>query len=320
MSKKRVILSDSSLNRYGYRVLTEGIELEAFKKNPVMLYMHFRDEGSPYFGEQKAIGHWEDIELDGDQLSAVPVFDKADDLSKTIAAKFEAGTFNAASIGILVLETSEDKSVLVTGQTRATVTRCELIEASIVDIPANSNAVRLYDRSSSVQLAAGLVSNVVPEISDKKMNLKATWAALLGFLGIAVDAAESTTLSIENLDKVNAEMARLQSENKTLVDAKKQVDEQLSAVQAEIATLKTTVSSKDAEIATLKTQATEKDGQLSALTQQVNNLKAQPGKTQDLKPGEEPAAQEPETLEQFCKKADANDYVALVARIKSEGL
>ena len=92
MSQKRIILSDSSLNRYGYRVLTSGMLLEAFKKNPVMLYMHFRDEGSPIWGETKAIGHWEDIQLEGDVLSAIPVFDKVDQLSKDIAAKYEAGT------------------------------------------------------------------------------------------------------------------------------------------------------------------------------------------------------------------------------------
>lgn len=88
MSQKRIILSDSSLNRYGYRVLTSGMFLEAFKKNPVMLYMHFRDEGSPIWGETKAIGHWEDIQLEGDVLSAIPVFDKVDQLSKDIAAKY----------------------------------------------------------------------------------------------------------------------------------------------------------------------------------------------------------------------------------------
>ena len=51
MSQKRIILSDSSLNCYGYRVLTSGMSIEAFKKNPIMLYMHFRDEGSPYWGD-----------------------------------------------------------------------------------------------------------------------------------------------------------------------------------------------------------------------------------------------------------------------------
>ena len=168
MSQKRIILSDSSLNRYGFRVLTSGMLIEAFKKNPVMLYMHFRDEGSPIWGDSKAIGHWEDIQLNGDELSAIPIFDKVDDLSKAIAAKYEAGTYNAASVGIR-------KDLLVPGQTRETVTECELMEASIVDIPANSNAVRLYDRSTSVLLAAGMDTNSVPVLSTSfkdKMTLK----------------------------------------------------------------------------------------------------------------------------------------------------
>lgn len=129
MSQKRIILSDSSLNRYGYRVLTSGMLLEAFKKNPVMLYMHFRDEGSPIWGETKAIGHWEDIQLEGDVLSAIPVFDKVDQLSKDIAAKYEAGTYNAASVGIRIIATSANKDLLVPGQTRETVTESELMEA-----------------------------------------------------------------------------------------------------------------------------------------------------------------------------------------------
>lgn len=171
---KRIILSDSSLNRYGYRVLTEGILLEAFKKNPVMLYMHLRDEGSPIWGDYKAIGHWEDFQIDGDQLSAVPVFDKVDELSQTIAKKFEAGTFNAASIGIRIIETSSDKSVVVQGQTRETVTKCELMEASIVDVPANANAVRLYDRSNFAIMAAGLETNVVlrTKKTDHELEIK----------------------------------------------------------------------------------------------------------------------------------------------------
>lgn len=41
-----------------------------------MLYMHFRDEGSPYWGDYKAIGHWEDIQLNGDELSAIPILTK----------------------------------------------------------------------------------------------------------------------------------------------------------------------------------------------------------------------------------------------------
>lgn len=111
MSQKRIILSDSSLNRYGYRVLTAGLLLEAFIDNPVMLYGHFRDEGSPLWCDYKAIGYWDDIKIEDDVLSAIPVFDKVDDLSKTIAAKYEAGTLRAASIGIRILPHPPKKNI-----------------------------------------------------------------------------------------------------------------------------------------------------------------------------------------------------------------
>ena len=58
MSQKRIILSDSSLNCYGYRVLTSGMSIEAFKKNPIMLYMHSAMKVHPIGGTTKlsAIG------------------------------------------------------------------------------------------------------------------------------------------------------------------------------------------------------------------------------------------------------------------------
>lgn len=288
MSQKRIILSDSSLNRYGYRVLTSGMLLEAFKKNPVMLYMHFRDEGSPIWGETKAIGHWEDIQLEGDVLSAIPVFDKVDQLSKDIAAKYEAGTYNAASVGIRIIATSANKDLLVPGQTRETVTESELMEASIVDIPANSNAVRLYDRSTSVLLAAGMDTNSVPALSTtsfkNKMTLKESWSAFLSFLNISQDKAVTTELSAENLDSLHNEFTRLKSDNSSLVQAKQEIDQKLSDATTEIATLKTTVSEKDQEIANLKTEASGKDSEITQLKEQVANLKKAPAPVNQFLP------------------------------------
>lgn len=317
---KRIILSDSSLNRYGYRVLTEGINLEAFKKNPVMLYMHLRDEGSPIWGDYKAIGHWEDFQIDGDQLSAVPVFDKVDELSQTIAKKFEAGTFNAASIGIRIIETSSDKSVVVQGQTRETVTKCELMEASIVDVPANANAVRLYDRSNFAVLAAGLETNVVPGLKKQTMNLKSNWKAVLAFLGIGEDKAETTELSIDNVEKLNAEMDRLQKENQTLVDAKKKVDEELATSRGEVTTLKGNIDQKDGEIKTLKGDLQKKDDEITGLKEQVKNLKNQPSGEGNIVPKAEPGTESKDDFASFCEKTEGNDYAAFATRMKEEGL
>lgn len=318
---KRVILSDSSINSYGYRVLTSGVRLDRFKKNPIMLYMHMRDGGSPLWGNYKAIGYWKDIKVEDDVLSAEPVFDMVDELSKEVAAKFEAGTFRAASIGIRVLGTSEDASVLLPGQTRATVVDCELREASIVDIPSNGNAVRLYD-SSSVALAAGMETDVVPELKmkEKTMNLKASWKTVLAFLGVKEDQAEQTTLSAENIEKLDTEMARLKSENEKLSNEKSTLEASLSAKETELATLKGEGSSKDAEIAKLKGEASSKDEQIKQLNEQVANLKAAPAPQQEEPaPKTEPGSEETDDLAAFCEKTDSKDYAAYVERLKKDG-
>lgn len=324
MSQSRIILSDSSLNCYGYRVLTSGLNIEAFKKNPVMLYMHFHDEGSPLWGNYKAIGHWEDIQVNGDELSAIPVFDKVDDLSKEVAAKYEAGTFSAASIGFRVIATSANKELLLPGQTRETVTESELLEVSIVDIPANSNAVRLYDRSSSAMLAVGMDTLAVPELPKPKlnvMNLKSSWKTLCAFLKISDDKADTTELSLENIESLDAELKRLKDENGSLVQAKKDIDEKLAASVDEVTQLKADISSKDTEISTLKSSVESKDNEITQLKEQVKNLKANPANDgKGLTPSGEPSADDgKEELAAFCDKNAAN-YDAITERLKQEGL
>lgn len=324
MSQKRIILSDSSLNRYGYRVLTSGMRIEAFQKNPVMLYMHFRDEGSPFWGESKAIGHWEDIQLENDVLSAIPVFDKVDQLSKDIAAKYEAGTYNAASVGIRIIATSANEELLVPGQTRETVTECELMEASIVDIPANSNAVRLYDRSTSVLLAAGMDTNSVPTLlsipTKDKMKFNPLWSAFLSFLNIKKENALTTELSAENLNTLHDEFVRLESEHSLLVQAKQEVDQKLASATTEIANLKTSETTKDQEITRLKNEGVQKDDEIIQLKETVENLKKVPAPgANGLSPKTEPESDSNESLVSFCDK-NPRDYGAITERLKTEGL
>lgn len=308
-TRKRVILSDSSLNRYGYRVLTSGLDIEAFKKNPVMLWAHFRDEGSPIWGNYLPIGHWEEIEINGDELSAIPVFDLVDETSKVIAAKYEAGTLSAASIGIKIMATSSEKEYMLPGQTRETVTKSELMEASIVDIPANQNAVRLYDRSTSAILAAGADTCLVPEITQKQtsMKVKESWKALLSFFNIKKEDIASAELSADNLEQLNVEMERLQGENLSLVDAKKEIDDKLTAKDTEITQLKESVTSKDQDIATLK--------------EQVANLKGGPAVPgANITPEKELGAElSIDDFAKFCNE-HAGDHSAITAEMKRLGM
>jgi HK97 family phage prohead protease len=137
--KKSFVLSDESVNTYGFRVLMDGAEIEQFRRNPVMFYNH--DEWSV------PIGRWENIRVDGGKLLADPVFDTEDENARKIAGKVERGFLRMASIGFRVVETSDDPTKVLPGQKLPTVTRWQLREASIVGIGANHNALRLYDEN-----------------------------------------------------------------------------------------------------------------------------------------------------------------------------
>lgn len=128
------ILSDESLNSYGFVVQTAGIDTAQFERNPVMLYMHDRESG--------VVGRWENIRKDGNRLLADAVFDESTELGAKIKTQVTNGFLRCVSIGIDNV-TQEDLNNV------QTVTKCRLIEASIVDIPSNANAVKLFRRSGS---------------------------------------------------------------------------------------------------------------------------------------------------------------------------
>ena len=152
MSKEAVITS-SRLNCYGTRVLTEGIDLEQYYKNPILLYMHRR--GSR---DDMPIGIIEKARIEGDFIYGTPKFDGDTEEEKIIAAKWERGTLRMLSAGLEIIECSEDEKYLVQGQTRPTVIRSKLIEVSVVDIGGNDDAlqtVRLYQDGKLLTLAQG---------------------------------------------------------------------------------------------------------------------------------------------------------------------
>lgn len=50
---KRVRISNNSLNSYGSRVLTEGMDVQQYCRNPVLLYMHERGNVIGYVKDLK---------------------------------------------------------------------------------------------------------------------------------------------------------------------------------------------------------------------------------------------------------------------------
>ncbi len=131
MANNRFTVSDETLNSYGGVILTSGINIARFQRNPIMLYMHDRDKG--------VIGRWENITKEGDKLTAVAVFDDATELGAKVKHQVESGFLRSASIGI---ENCKCKTI----NGISTIVECDLIEISIVDVPANENAVKLFKK------------------------------------------------------------------------------------------------------------------------------------------------------------------------------
>lgn len=125
---KIVLCDTNTVNSYGFRTDVNGIDLTRFKKNPVMLYNH---------NPLQVIGKWKAISVDNGQLTAEPVFDMDDPFAAEIARKVDQGFIKGCSMGIMITQITKSKGIDV-------ATESVLLEASIVSIPADENALVVY--------------------------------------------------------------------------------------------------------------------------------------------------------------------------------
>lgn len=220
MKRKTFVLSDNSINAYGFRLLTSGANLEQFKKNPVMYFNH--DTWSA------PIGRWENIRVEGDKVLADPVFDMDDAKGSEIAGKVERDFIRMSSVGVVPLEWSDAPKDLMPGQTKATVTKYIVKEASIVGMGANQNALRLYNTDGELlnddQILQLMVETTVKLNNGNKMNDE-----LIKMLDLAEGATESDIQGAIRLMVSNN--TRLKDENDTF---KARIDELNNAKKQEL--------------------------------------------------------------------------------------
>lgn len=192
-------LSDESLNRYGFWVLTSGLLLDSFKKNPVMLYDHEKWGVLP-------IGRWTNIRIENKVLMADAEFDMDDEYAAKIAGKVEKGFLRGCSIGFNITEKSEDKKFLKPGQTRPTVVKAEVMEASITAFPGNKNALKLSCNGRQIQLHAGTpdeeIDKLLKPVNIFKMDKIKT------MLGLSAGATEEQVeTALQNLIDEKTELS-----------------------------------------------------------------------------------------------------------------
>lgn len=221
----KVIISNSSLNSYGFRVLTEGIDISQYKRNPILLWMHQR----PVYGDKNQVlplGRMEDIHIEGDNLVGTPVFDEKDEFAKQIKAKWDAGIIKMASAGLEVIEKTNKPDKILPGQRFETVSKSKLVEVSIVDIGANDDALALSKDGNMICLSQGNIEQmeILNLINNNSKNIQMKQIALK--LGLPESATEQEIL---------AKITSLQSEANEAVNLRKERDNQMqAAIEAEV--------------------------------------------------------------------------------------
>lgn len=130
-------LTEKSIDRHGEVVMPKGGKLQNYIKNPVVLFGHgFEKQGMMPVGRIDP----ESIEQTADYIDANVIFDDegTDDFAMLVADKVRNGFLNAGSIGFRAIETS--KEPVLDGQVGLTHKKWELMEFSIVPIPALPSA------------------------------------------------------------------------------------------------------------------------------------------------------------------------------------
>lgn len=220
------ILNDENVvNSYGFRIKTEGINLDRFTRNPVMLDGHNPSNLS-------VIGRWKNLKKENGNLTAESEFDLEDENAKVISGKVEREMIKGVSMGI-----SFSKKDMKLQNGELILNRCELMEASIVSVPSNSGALKLsmdgklISENEMRNLCLSFHGEEFEEIENNK-NMKLSIAALsaLGLSDSSEGEVEKAILSLSERNKQLEEQNQLFEENLSAY-VKKEAELKLKAVR-----------------------------------------------------------------------------------------
>jgi hypothetical protein len=244
--EKTFIASTENVNAYGFRVLTDGIDIEDFRNNPIMLGDHW-----------ERIGKWTSIEKkDGKLYVSNPQFSR-NAKGQEWKNDVQDGIINATSLGILIKETSKDPSLMLAGQTLPTVTKSKLIEVSLATIPANGEAVSLaiyeekedggYKKLSMAEAQAKYKLDVQNASETQEQTQKT----------VAVQLSIQNEIDKKMEEELQKRLAEAEAEADRLKAEKLSIEQKLIESQKKMSEFEQT--NKDKELKSLSWQKLEKE-------------------------------------------------------------
>lgn len=128
------VISDNKPDR-AHEIVEQGFDTENFKNNPILLWGHRPDEPDNVIGNVLEIR--EEKAAEGIERTIAKVkFHEHHEKAKTIAKMVFAGVLRAVSIGFIPGDTEKKDGIPI-------LKHNELLELSVVGIPANPRAVAL---------------------------------------------------------------------------------------------------------------------------------------------------------------------------------
>jgi HK97 family phage prohead protease/HK97 family phage major capsid protein len=152
------VLSDETPDRMDDVILSDGWDLANFKKNPIALFNHKSDF---------PIGKWKNLRVEDKQLrgklelAPVGTSPRIDEIHKLI----DAGILKAVSVGFKPVETKPRKE----SAWGSFYTKSELVETSLVSVPANPNALAI---AKSLKISPETLDLVFAKHGAKDTNIK----------------------------------------------------------------------------------------------------------------------------------------------------
>lgn len=141
------VASTNSVDRHGEVVDNNGWDLKAYKKNPVILWGH--DHTEPAIGVSKKT--WVEGVGKKAKLMITPVLHDVTDKAKAIKQLVEMGIIRTLSVGFRPLESKDG----------VTFDKNELLEISMVNVPANADAMMMAYKGLK---KAGVDDEVIKDI------------------------------------------------------------------------------------------------------------------------------------------------------------
>jgi HK97 family phage prohead protease len=167
------IISTPEIDRYGTIIVPSGIDYTAYLNNPIVLAQHD--------SENWPIGKCLGFAMNGENLEATLQLHRITEAASEVADLVAAGYVRAVSVGIIPTESEEQT---IDGKTICVYTKSELVEFSVVSIPANRQALI----KNSIQLKLNTIFNKLKQV-QRMLTPEQTQAITENFLPILQDAA-----------------------------------------------------------------------------------------------------------------------------------